>query len=101
MLLFEPDLHSIAFVKLPLLCFELMSGLKINFLQCEVLTMGLNELESQRVVDLLNCRLIKFSFKYLGLPISNKHIMIYRVGTTLFYGREGVLIEGKIHVIRC
>lgn len=55
MLLIEPDLHDIVTVKLLLLCFELMLGLKINFLNCNVLTMGLYELESQRVADQLNC----------------------------------------------
>lgn len=42
MLLFEPTHHSIATVKLLLLCFEIMSGLKIKFQKCEVVTLGLD-----------------------------------------------------------
>lgn len=42
MSLFELDHHSIATVKLLLLCFEVMSGLKINFLKCEVVSMGMD-----------------------------------------------------------
>lgn len=76
MLLFEPTHHSIATVKLLLLCFEIMSGLKINFQKCGVVTLGLDAQESQRVADLLNCKLGGFPIKYLGLPISNKKLSI-------------------------
>ena len=50
LLLFEPNLHSIATVKALLRSFELMSARKINFLKCEM-TMGLGITESKRVVD--------------------------------------------------
>jgi hypothetical protein len=53
-----------------------MSGLKINFLKCEVVTMGMNLTEGQRVAGLLNYKLGSFPVKYLGLPISNKNISI-------------------------
>lgn len=43
MLLFEPDTHSITTIKLILLAFEAMSGMKINFHKCEVIPMGLVE----------------------------------------------------------
>lgn len=54
MLLFEPYQLSIASVKLILLCFEAMSGLKGNFLKCKVIAMGMDHWEGQRVADLLN-----------------------------------------------
>ena len=46
LLLFESDTHSIATVKAILLCFELMSGLKINFHKCEVVSIGMDVAES-------------------------------------------------------
>jgi hypothetical protein len=70
LLLFEPDMHNIATVKAILLSFELMSCLKINFHKCEVVTMGMDTAEGQAVADLLNCKLGKLPFTYLGLPIA-------------------------------
>ena len=71
--LFEPDRHSIATVKAVLLSFELiMSGLKINFHKCEVISMGMGPDESQDVADLLNCQLGTLPFHYLGLPIGDR-----------------------------
>lgn len=43
MLLFEPDDHSIATVKLLLLSLEILSGLKINFVKSEVIAMGMDD----------------------------------------------------------
>uniref|UniRef100_A0A8R7P2F2 Reverse transcriptase domain-containing protein n=1 Tax=Triticum urartu TaxID=4572 RepID=A0A8R7P2F2_TRIUA len=43
MLLFEPDLHSITSIKLLLITFELLFGLKINILKSEVITIGMSQ----------------------------------------------------------
>ncbi|XP_073351828.1 uncharacterized protein [Aegilops tauschii subsp. strangulata] len=75
-LLFEPDLHNIAMVKGILLCFELMSRLKINFHKCEVVSIGMDAAESLRVANLLNCKLGKLPFTYLGLLIAEKKWLI-------------------------
>ena len=61
---------SITHLKFPLLCFEALSGLKINFSKSEVIVTGVTDTEAQRVAHLLNCSLGSFPFKYLGLPIS-------------------------------
>nr|BDI54533.1 retrotransposon protein, putative, unclassified [Triticum aestivum] len=76
MLMFEPDDHSIATIKLLLLAFEILSGLKINFLKREVITIGMANHESSRIASLLNCKLGSFPIKYLGLPISTKKLTI-------------------------
>ena len=70
LLLFQPDLHSVATIKALLISFELMSGLKINFSKSEVIVTGVSEDEALRVSQLLNCSSGSFPFKYLGLPIS-------------------------------
>ncbi|XP_051221392.1 uncharacterized protein [Lolium perenne] len=59
-----------------LLCFENMSGLKINFDKSEVVVMGVSRTAQQRVANLLNCRLGKFPIKYLGLPISDRPLRV-------------------------
>ena len=76
LLLFQPDLHSVATIKALLISFELMSGLKINFHKCEVMPMGLEPSDSRRIADQLNCKLGKLPFTYLGLPLDAKRITI-------------------------
>ena len=61
---------SLTNLKFLLLCFEALSGLKINFSKNEVIVTGVTNSEAQRVAHLLNCSLGSFPFKYLGLPIS-------------------------------
>jgi hypothetical protein len=56
-------------VKFLLLCFELLSGLKINFLKSEVIVMGVDHFEQARVANALNCRVGSFPLTYLGFPI--------------------------------
>uniref|UniRef100_A0A8R7PUA3 Reverse transcriptase domain-containing protein n=1 Tax=Triticum urartu TaxID=4572 RepID=A0A8R7PUA3_TRIUA len=73
-LLFEPDLHSIASIKLLLITFELLFGLKINFLKSEVITIGMGQQESRHADNLLNCKLGGFPIKYLGLPTSHRKL---------------------------
>nr|XP_051229140.1 uncharacterized protein LOC127346942 [Lolium perenne] len=72
MVMIEPTDEGIANLKLILLSFELMSGLKLNLAKSEVVVVGTTSLEQERVARLLNCRLGKFPIRYLGLPISDK-----------------------------
>ena len=68
-ILVELNDDSITNLKL-LLCFEALSGLKINFSKSEAIVTGVSAVEAQRVAHLLNCSLGSFPLKYLGLPIS-------------------------------
>jgi hypothetical protein len=72
MVMIEPSDVGIANLKLVLISFELMSGLKINLAKSEVVVVGTTPQEQERVARLLNCRLGRFPIKYLGLPLSNK-----------------------------
>lgn len=60
--------RCIANLKFLLLCFESLSGLKINLSKSEVLVMGGSREEAILVSNLLNCKLGSFPFKYLGIP---------------------------------
>lgn len=57
-------------LKFLLLCFEALSGLKINLSKSEVLITGSTDVEARRVIKLLNCQLGSFPFKFLGISIS-------------------------------
>jgi hypothetical protein len=76
MLLMEPCDLGIANLKLLLLSFENMSGLKINLSKSEVLILGTSEADQTRMANLLNCRLGAFPITYLGLPVSDKALRL-------------------------
>jgi hypothetical protein len=59
-----------------LLCFEILSGLKINFHKNEVIVMGVEAQEQARVARLLNCKQGKFPFTYLGFTMSDHKLTI-------------------------
>ena len=63
-------------LKFLLMCFEDMSGLKINYHKSEVIMMGKPREQQQRVADMLYCKLGKFPFMYLGIPISDRKLTV-------------------------
>ena len=67
----ETDIANLKFL---LLCFQQMSGLKINFDKSDVMIMGYSPLESQAIANRLNCRLGSFPTSYLGTPISDSRL---------------------------
>jgi hypothetical protein len=76
MILIQNDNLAIANLKFLLICFELLSGLKINYHKSEVIVMGVAVEEQARVDCLLNCQEGVFPFKYLGFPMSDKKLII-------------------------
>jgi hypothetical protein len=76
MILIQNDDLAIANLKFLLICFELLSGLKINYHKSEVIVMGVAVEEQARVACLLNCQEGVFPFRYLGFPMSNKRLII-------------------------
>ncbi|KAE8798766.1 hypothetical protein D1007_25950 [Hordeum vulgare] len=67
---------DIANLKFLLLCFEKMSGLKINFDKSEVVVLGYSEDEQHRITDNLNCKLAAFPILYLGMPLAESRILV-------------------------
>jgi hypothetical protein len=80
MVMIEPAQLGIANLKFLLVCFENMSGLKINFNKSEVIVTGVSDDERHRVADALNCKLGSFPIRYLGLPVSDKKLSQWRIG---------------------
>jgi hypothetical protein len=76
LILVESSDEGIANLKLMLLCFENMSGLKINFDKSEVLVMGITAPEQRRIASMLNYKLGQFPMKYVGLPVSDKEMRV-------------------------
>jgi hypothetical protein len=74
MIMIENDDTSITNLKFLLICFELLSGLKINYHKSEVIVMGVSSQEQARVANLLNYKEGAFPFRYLGFPISDKNL---------------------------
>ena len=74
-ILVELNEHCIAHLKFLLLCFEALSGLKINFSKSEVIVTGVPDSEALRVARLLNCSLGSFPLKYLALPLSSGKLL--------------------------
>ncbi|XP_071677232.1 uncharacterized protein [Lolium perenne] len=73
-IMLQPDALGLANLKFLLLCFENMSGLRINFHKSEVMVLGSTDLEQEAIANLLNCKKGSFPFTYLGLPISDRAI---------------------------
>lgn len=58
------------------MCFEAMSGLKINFDKSEAMVVGCELEEQLRAAHMMNCKLEDLLIKYLGMIISNKALRI-------------------------
>jgi hypothetical protein len=69
----EEGLRNLKFI---LLCFELLSGLKINFHKSEVIVMGVEAEKQARVARILNCKQGCFPFTYLGFSMSDHKLSI-------------------------
>lgn len=65
----EADLEEIFLIKRVLRCFEVMSGLKINFHKSVVCGIGVSDREVSDFAAALNCRIHKLPLMYLGIPL--------------------------------
>jgi hypothetical protein len=70
-LMVEGHDESIVNMKFILYCFEWMSGLKINYHKSEAYFFGMDELDSRRIANMLNCTMGSLPMKYLGIPLSD------------------------------
>lgn len=69
-LLFVDNDHRTVFnLKWALTCFELVSGMSINYHKSELVPINLDEAETQVFLDIFNCIKGKFPIKYLGIPL--------------------------------
>jgi hypothetical protein len=86
-------------LKFLLICFDMMSGMKINFHKSVVIVMGSDAQEQARVALLLKCNQGKFPFTYLGFMISDRKLSIADVEPLVaMVGKMVTPWQGKIHV---
>jgi len=63
------SLFSMQNIKHILLCFELMSGLKVHFFKSSIFSVGIEDHICDYTARIIRCKQEHLSFKYLGLPI--------------------------------
>jgi hypothetical protein len=90
LILIQNSDEDIAYLKFLLMCFEDMSGLKINYHKSKVIVMGQSRSFQLRTADKLNCKLGAFPFISLGLPISDRKLSLLQL---IFLVRK---LEGKV-----
>ena len=54
-------------------CFEIASGLKVNFHKSKIGSIGIHLRKVERFSTILNCNIMKVPFKYLGIPVGANH----------------------------
>jgi hypothetical protein len=111
LILVQNDPIDLMNLKFLLLCFESMSGLKINFAKSEAFVIGADEEEQRSAAFMLNCKLGKLPMTYLGLPIDAMKLpiaafqpLMHRVakkvdpwlGMNSSSGGRGILIESSL-----
>jgi hypothetical protein len=69
LILIRNDPVDLMILKFLLLCFESMSGLKINFSKSEAFAIEADEETQRHAAFMLNCKLGKLPMTYLGLSI--------------------------------
>jgi len=70
MLIFgSTSLYSMQNIKLTFLCFELVSGMKVNFLKNNIINVGIEDQIFYYTTQILWCNQEQLPFKCLGLPI--------------------------------
>ena len=74
----EDDVEQLNFRKWIIMCFELVSGLKINLQKSEVISVG-ETVDVNRATSLFGCKVGKLSTSYLGLPLGapNRHCGVW------------------------
>jgi len=69
----KASLKSVFNIKVILNCFELASGLKLNFLKSRIGGVGVEKTSNFCFATILNCEVMKTPFKYLGMPVGGCH----------------------------
>ena len=65
----EASIQNVLTVKSILQCFEISSGLKVNFFKSNLTGLNVEEGQLRMFANVLNCNVVKLPFTYLGLPV--------------------------------
>lgn len=72
MLFCEPDEEALKNINCTLVCFEVVSGLKINLSNFELAMLGDDD-KAVHMVNILGCKRVSFPIRNLGLPLGAKY----------------------------
>jgi hypothetical protein len=72
LIFYDADLDQIGYLKCTLLCFEAVSGLKVNLGKSEMVPIG-NVPNIQKLAAMLDCRIFALPMNYLGLPLGARY----------------------------
>lgn len=65
----KPSMQIVLVMKSALRCFEIMSGLKVNFAKSKLAGISMERGETQRFAVMLNCLTMEVPFVYLGMQV--------------------------------
>ena len=69
----KASIQSVLTLKAILKCFELASGLKVNYSKSKVGGVGVNMNQTKIFASILNCDIMKAPFSYLGMMVGGNH----------------------------
>jgi hypothetical protein len=69
LLFLEDNLDKANNMKWLLLCYEKMTGTKINYDKSDLLTFGIDEERVNELAKIFRCKVGNFVIKYLGVPL--------------------------------
>ncbi|XP_050222665.1 uncharacterized protein LOC126672752 [Mercurialis annua] len=76
-LMFLPNDMSMVINLLRILrCFELVSGLRINYTKSSIIGLNVPDQDMTSAASILNCKIDTLPFTYLGLPLARKHLPV-------------------------
>ena len=70
----DSNLRHIQYLKFILYCFEIISGLRINFDKNVMYGINLPEVRSKQLATVLGCSLSSLPTNYLGFPLNNGNV---------------------------
>uniref|UniRef100_A0A2N9I908 Reverse transcriptase domain-containing protein n=1 Tax=Fagus sylvatica TaxID=28930 RepID=A0A2N9I908_FAGSY len=72
LIFYDADIDQIGYLKCTLLCFEAVSGLRVNLGKSEMVPIG-NVPNIQELAAMLECRISALPMNYLGLPLGARY----------------------------
>lgn len=96
----KPDLRNLLHLRCIFLCFQAVSGLKINLNKSELARIG-GRSDAGPFTRILGCKEVKFLFKYLGVPFGTKYkdlttweLIINKFENSLMVGKKVFFSRG-------
>jgi len=96
----ESNVQNIMSIKAILRCFELSSGLRVNFFKSKIGAIEVDRYEVKMYSEILHCNLMDIPFTYLGLPIGGNPSRCSFWEPVLSKIRKKLSVEGEEPVIR-